>query len=89
MNSDMKYIFSHITEGYGYYSIIKMMDEKHIYTHTTNRKYTCIAEKQIHIYTYTYIVTRPKIFIPGRVFIFRTCEDGAAWHLIPRKISSS
>ena len=29
-----------------------------------------------------------KIFIPGREVIFRTCEVGAVWHLIPRKISS-
>ena len=34
-------------------------------------------------------VTVPKIFIPGREFIFRTCEVGAVWYLIPRKISSS
>ena len=34
-------------------------------------------------------VTRYKIFIPGREFIFRTCEDGAARPLIPRRISSS
>ena len=26
---------------------------------------------------------------PRREFISRTCEDGAAWHLIPRRISSS
>ena len=38
---------------------------------------------------YIYSVTRYKIFIPIREFIFRTCEDGAAWLLIPRKISSS
>ena len=30
-----------------------------------------------------------KIFIPRREFIFHTCEDGAAWHLIPHRISSS
>ena len=30
-------------------------------------------------------VTRYKIFIPRREFIFRTCEDGAAWQLILRK----
>ena len=28
------------------------------------------------------------IKIPRREFIFRTCEDGAVWHLIPRRISS-
>ena len=27
------------------------------------------------------------IKIPRREFIFRTCEDGAVWHLIPRRIS--
>ena len=27
------------------------------------------------------------IKIPKRDFIFRTCEDGANWHLIPRRIS--
>ena len=30
-----------------------------------------------------------KIFISGRKVIFRTCEDGAVWHLIPRRISPS
>ena len=29
------------------------------------------------------------IKIPRQEFIFRTCEDRAAWHLIPRRISSS
>ena len=27
------------------------------------------------------------IKIPRREFIFRTCEDGVVWHLIPRRIS--
>ena len=29
------------------------------------------------------------IKIPRREFIFRTCEDGVAWHLIPCRISPS
>ena len=33
------------------------------------------------------IVTRYKILFPRREFIFHTCENGAAWHLIPRRIS--
>ena len=33
-------------------------------------------------------VTVPKILIPGREFIFRPCEVGAVWHLIPRKNKS-
>ena len=45
----------------------------------------CVYKKNKSVY----IVTVPKIFIPGRKFIFRTCEVGAVWHLIPRKISPS
>ena len=56
--------------------LIDIYPYKHTHTHT-------------HIHTHIYIVTRPKIFIPRREFIFRTREDGAAWHLIPRRISSS
>ena len=29
-----------------------------------------------------------EIFIPGREFIFCTCEVGGVWHLIPRKNKS-
>ena len=58
----------------------------HIYIHT----YTFIYI-HIHTYTYTYIhiyiVRWYKTFIPRREFIFRTCEDGAAVHLIPRRIN--
>ena len=32
-------------------------------------------------------VTAKLFKIPRREFIFRTCEDGAVWHLIPRRIS--
>ena len=34
-------------------------------------------------------VTRYKIFIPRWEFIFHTCQNRAAWYLIPRRISPS
>ena len=34
-----------------------------------------------------YIMTAKIIKIPRREFIFCMCEDGAVWHLIPRRIS--
>ena len=38
--------------------------------------------------TYLYILWREEFtFIPKRGFNFRTCEDGAGWHLIPCRIS--
>ena len=44
-----------------------------------------------HIITFILLinitVTAKIIKIPLREFIFRTCEDGAVWHLIPRRIS--
>ena len=33
------------------------------------------------------IVTRKVFFYPRTGFYFRTCEDGAGWHLIPYRIS--
>ena len=33
------------------------------------------------------IVTRRFYFYPKAGFYFRTCEDGAGWHLIPCRIS--
>ena len=56
------------------------------------RIYMRICNMCVYVFAmclYIHIVTWYKIFIPRREFIFRTCEDGAAWHLIPRKISSS
>ena len=41
----------------------------------------------MHIYTYIYIVTRKVYFYPRTGLYFRTCEDGAGWHLIPCRIS--
>ena len=42
----------------------------------------------LNIYIYIYIVWRERFtFIPELGFIFRTCEDGAGWHLIPYRIS--
>ena len=38
-------------------------------------------------YIYIYIVTRKVYFYPRTGFYFRTCEDGAGWHLIPYRIS--
>ena len=35
------------------------------------------------------VMTQPKILISRREFIFCKCEDGAAWHLITRRISPS
>ena len=40
-----------------------------------------------YIYMYMYIVTRKVYFYPRTGFYFRTCEDGAGWHLIPCRIS--
>ena len=50
-----------------------------------NKTIASTLKMQIWIAT----VTWHKIFIPRREFIFRTCEVGAVWHLIHRKISSS
>ena len=54
--------------------------------------YIYIYAHTIHIYAqtlYICIVTWHKIFILRREFIFRTCEVGAVWYLIPRRISPS
>ena len=43
-----------------------------------------------HVYLYTcsiLYVTRKVYFYPRTGFYFRTCEDGAGWHLIPYRIS--
>ena len=42
---------------------------------------------QFLILDYIYIVTRKLYFYPRTVLYFRTCEDGAGWHLIPCRIS--
>ena len=36
---------------------------------------------------YIYIVMRKIYFYPKTGLYFRTCEDGAGWHLIPCRIS--
>ena len=45
----------------------------------------------MHIYVYVYvcmyIVTRNWTKNPKTGLYFRTCEDGAGWHLIPNRIS--
>ena len=40
-----------------------------------------------YVYMYMYIVTRKLYLYPRTGFYFRTCEDGAGWHLIPCRIS--
>ena len=41
----------------------------------------------IYIYIYICIVARKIYFYPKTGLYFRTCEDGAGWHLIPCRIS--
>ena len=46
--------------------------------------YVCIY---IYIYICVSIVTRKVYFYLRTGSYFRTCEDGAGWHLIPYRIS--
>ena len=50
--------------------------------------YTIIKYLTARSATYIYLtVTRRIYFYPKTGFYFRTCEDGAGWHLIPCRIS--
>ena len=58
----------------------------HIYDIIPNRLYMFPILVNTFL-EFTTGVTRKVYFYPRTGFYFRTCEDGAGWHLIPYRIS--
>ena len=81
------YIYIYIFVIYMYYAYWMYIVYAYLYDRYMHILYIYVYSIYIYIYIYIYIVARKLYFYPRTGFYFRTCEDGAGWHLILYRIS--